>query len=198
LQHWKTKEIEMRISENSPKNSSVKTGLWLILLTTASVLTTFALACATPVAAFAALAALHMKRAEAMLLMGVVWLASQCVGFGYLHYPYTAGTIAWGGALLISALVTMEGAAFVTRRMASAPDAVRAAGALGAAMVVFKAAIYLFGMELGGNASAFKLSVVTNFVWTNALTFVVLLVLYQVGVAVGLVARSSGPQALTA
>ena len=53
-------------------------------------------------------------------------------------------------------------------------------------------------MELGGNASAFKASVVTNFVWTNALTFVVLLVLYQLAVAVGLVARSNGPAPLTA
>jgi hypothetical protein len=192
LQRWK--EIEMRLSENSP----VKTGLWLILLTIASVLTTFALACATPVAAFGALAALHMKRAEAITLMSVVWLASQVVGFGYLHYPYTAGTMAWAGALLISALVTMEGAAFVTRRMAAAPAAARAIGALFAAMLVFKAAIYLFGIELGGNASAFKASVVSNFVWTNAVTFVVLLVLYQAAVAVGLVARSSGPQALTA
>ena len=184
----------MSVSENSP----VKTGLWLILLTAASVLTTFALACATPVAAFGALAALHMKRAEAIMLMSIVWLASQVVGFGYLHYPHTAGTIAWAGALLISALVTMEGAAFATRHTASTSSAVRAIGALAAAMVVFKAAIYLFGMEFGGNASAFKLPVVSNFVWTNALTFVFLLALYHIGVAVGLVARSNGPEPLTA
>jgi hypothetical protein len=188
------KEIKMSVSENSP----VKTGLWLILLTIASVLTTFALACATPVAAFGALAALHMKRAEAMMLMGAIWLASQAVGFGYLHYPHTPGTIAWGGALLITALVTMEGAAFVARRLETAPHAARAVGALAAAMVSFKAVTYLFGMELGGNAAAFKASFVFNFVWTNALTFVVLLVLYQVAVVVGLVVRSNGPQPLTA
>jgi hypothetical protein len=39
---------------------------------------------------------------------------------------------------------------------------------------------------------------VTNYAWTNALTFVVLLVLYHIGVAMGLVARSSGPQPLRA
>jgi hypothetical protein len=189
-----TKESEMSVSENSP----LKTGIWLILLTIASVLTTFALACVTPLAAFGALAALHMKRAEAVMLMSIVWLASQVIGVGYLHYPYTASTVAWGGAFLISALVCMECAALVTRRMESAPNVVRAVGALVASMVVFKIAIYLFGMELGGNASAFKMSVVTNYAWTNALTFVVLLVLYHIGVAVGLVARSSGPQRLTA
>jgi hypothetical protein len=184
----------MRVSENSP----VKTGLWLILLTVASVLMTFALACATPVAAFGALAALHMKRAEAMMLMSIVWLASQVVGFGYLHYPMTANSITWGGALLVTSLATMEGAAFVTRRLEATPAAVRATLALVAAMVAFRAVTYLFGMELGGNASAFKLVYLTKFVWTNALTFVVLLALYHVGVAVGLVARSSGPQPLTA
>ena len=84
------------------------------------------------------------------------------------------------------------------RRLETAPHAARAVGALAAAMVSFKAVTYLFGMELGGNAAAFKASFVFNFVWTNALTFVVLLVLYQVAVVVGLVVRSNGPRPLTA
>jgi hypothetical protein len=172
--------------------SPVKTGFWLLLLTGASLLTTFALACATPFAAFGALAALHMKRGEAVLLMSIVWLASQVVGFGFLHYPHTANAFIWGGALLIAAPVCMEGAGFAARRLASGPSRIFAA--LAAAMLAYKAAIYAFGVELGGNGSAFAAHVVFNFVWTNVAAFVGLLLLYRLGLLLGLVSRSAPAQ----
>jgi hypothetical protein len=171
--------------------SSVKTGFWLLLLTGASLLTTFALACATPFAAFGALAALHMRRGEAALLMSIVWLASQVVGFGFLHYPQTANAFIWGGALLVCALAGMEGAGFAARRLSGASLAVCTLAALAAAMMGFKAAIYAFGMELGGNGSALAPQVVFNFAWTNAVAFVGLLLLYQLGSLLGLVSRSA-------
>ena len=59
-------------------------------------------------------------------------------------------------------------------------------------MVVFKAAIYLFGTVLGVNGAAFKPVYVYQYLWTNALTFVVLLVLHRIAVAAGLVARDAG------
>jgi hypothetical protein len=32
-----------------------------------------------------------MPRKDALLLIGLVWLANQAVGFSVLHYPLTAG-----------------------------------------------------------------------------------------------------------
>jgi hypothetical protein len=185
-----------RENDMKTENSTVKDGLWLVLLTVASVLTTFVLACATPAAAFGALAALHMKRAKAMLLMSVVWFASQMVGFGFMHYPLDASTLAWGPALLLSGLVCMEGAAFVARQTLS--PVLRTVGALLAAMVVFKVAIYIFGMGLGGNESAFAPVYVWSYIWTNAVTFAVLLLLHRAALAMGLVVRSSASAPLAA
>ncbi len=121
----------MNTSENT-----LKTGLWIFLLTAAGVLTTFALACATPVAAFAVLAALHMRRFAAAALMIAVWLVGQTIGFGFLHYPLTANTFAWTGALLVCSLMTLE-AGFLAARV-SAPPPVRAVIVLLAAMLAFR------------------------------------------------------------
>jgi hypothetical protein len=170
--------------------SALKTGLWIFLLTVAGVLTTFVLACATPVAAFAALAALYMRRNAAIALMVAVWAAGQVIGFGFLHYPHTAGTFAWTGALLICSLMTLEGGFFAARSRVT--PLVRAVMIVLATMIVFKAAIYLFGTVLGGNGSAFNPVYVFKYIWTNALTFVVLLALHRIAVVTGLVARGVG------
>jgi len=69
---------------------------WITLLTIASVLFSFALTCATPFPALASLAALHMNRRDAFALIGVSWLANQIVGYGFLHYPQTWDSFAWG------------------------------------------------------------------------------------------------------
>jgi hypothetical protein len=48
----------------------------------ASIAFSLGFACATPFAAFAAAASLIMNRRDAMLLVALVWLANQGVGFG--------------------------------------------------------------------------------------------------------------------
>ena len=179
----------MSSTTQNPENNAFKTGLWLVLLGTASVLATFALACAAPVAAFAALAALYMQRTRAMILMVVTWFAGQVVGFGFLHYPRDAGTLVWGAALLICAFFTLEVAMIVARQTENRGPAVRAVAVLALAMIAFKIAIYLFGMVLGGNDGAFAPAVVFKFAWTNLASFVFLLVLNRLALAAGLVAR---------
>ena len=53
--------------------------IWIALLVIASIAFSLGFACATPFAAFAAAAALTMNRRDAMLLVGLVWLANQGV-----------------------------------------------------------------------------------------------------------------------
>ncbi|WP_217429807.1 hypothetical protein, partial [Sphingomonas bacterium] len=84
--------------------------LWIVLLTLASTGTTWALACMTPFAALAALAATHLRRRDGAALMLVTWGVSQAVGFGVLHYPHDPKTIEWGAALGLAALGAVGGA----------------------------------------------------------------------------------------
>jgi hypothetical protein len=73
--------------------------LWMGLLVVLSVLFSLASACAVPLAAFAAIAALTISRRHALALIGSVWLANQIAGFAIHHYPLTSTTFAWGAAL---------------------------------------------------------------------------------------------------
>ncbi|MDQ6867846.1 MAG: hypothetical protein M3178_05420 [Pseudomonadota bacterium] len=70
--------------------------LWIALLVGASVAFSLGFACAVPLAAFAAIAALTLSRRDAFALVGAVWLANQIAGFAVHHYPVTASTLAWG------------------------------------------------------------------------------------------------------
>ncbi|WP_027550768.1 hypothetical protein [Bradyrhizobium sp. Cp5.3] len=80
------------------------------LLTAACALASFALACATPFAAFAVVAAAMLRLAPALLVVSGAWLVNQTIGFGALHYPVDVGTIAWGfvigGAALVATAVS--------------------------------------------------------------------------------------------
>lgn len=172
-----------------------KSALLLALLLTASILATLGMACAIPFAALGALAALHLQRAQAWILTGAAWLASQVVGFGFLHYPHTLTTYAWGGGLLVAAGTSMAGAAAVAVPLRRAGGAVRTVCTLLMAMVIFRAIVYGVGLVLGGNQGALTLPVVARFCATNLIAFAGLLVLYRVAIASGLASR---PAPLTA
>jgi hypothetical protein len=58
---------------------------WIALLTIAAVAGSFVFAYATPFPAIAALAALHVNRRDAFVLTGVMWIANQTVGYGFLQ-----------------------------------------------------------------------------------------------------------------
>ncbi|MGY4376497.1 hypothetical protein ACVWZ3_004136 [Bradyrhizobium sp. i1.3.6] len=66
------------------------------LLTVSCALASFALACATPFAAFAVVAAAMLPMRPALLVVTGAWLVNQTIGFGVLHYPIDGSTIAWG------------------------------------------------------------------------------------------------------
>ncbi len=74
------------------------------LLIVACVLASFAFACATPFAAFAVIAGAMVRLRPALLVVTGAWLVNQTIGFGMLHYPVDANTIAWGFAIGAAAL----------------------------------------------------------------------------------------------
>ena len=128
-----------------------KTWLWVALVSTASLVLSFSLACAVPLAAFAALAGLHMRKGAGLALVAAAWLVNQIVGFTCLAYPLDASTVAWGLALLGSAVVAM-GAARLARGLTRSYAAALLAGFV-AAFVGYEGTIYLSHFALGGGWS---------------------------------------------
>jgi len=76
----------------------------LALLVASCALASFALACATPFAAFAVLAAAMLPLSSAFLAVGTAWLVNQAIGFGLLHYPFDANAMLWGLIIGLAAL----------------------------------------------------------------------------------------------
>ncbi|HTU91940.1 MAG TPA: hypothetical protein VMF69_17795, partial [Gemmataceae bacterium] len=73
--------------------------VWVLLLVAASVAFSFGLACAMPFAALCAVGACTLPRRDAFYVAGAAWMTNQVIGFGFLHYPWTANCFAWGAAI---------------------------------------------------------------------------------------------------
>lgn len=89
------------------------------LLTLSCALASFALACATPFAAFAVIAAAALPRRPALLVVAGAWLVNQTIGFGALHYPINFSTIAWGFVIGAAALAATAASASGSPRLAT-------------------------------------------------------------------------------
>lgn len=159
--------------------------LWIVLLTSASLATTLALACATPFAALAALAAVHMRRRDGIALMLLAWLASQLVGFLVLHYPHDVKTLCWGAGLGTAAIGAMLGAALSLRWTATTPVAVRLAVAYLAGFVAFKAVVLIWALFLGGVATTFNPAIIARQLSRDGAILIGLYLLYRVLIALG-------------
>jgi hypothetical protein len=85
------------------------------LLTVSCALASFALACATPFAAFAVIAAAMLPLRPALLVVTGAWLANQGIGFGALHYPIDGNTMLWGLVIGIAALAATVTSAAILR-----------------------------------------------------------------------------------
>lgn len=159
---------------------------WMVVLVTAAILFSFAMACGIPFAALGALAALTMAPRDAALLAGLGWFANQAIGFGVLGYPLDATTIAWGGVLGLSAL-TGVGSALLALRMTRAHGlAVRLPLAFVAAWAGQQGIVVVAGAGLLESASATAPAVLWFMLWTNALAFAALLGVQWIGARAGL------------
>ncbi|HZG34097.1 MAG TPA: hypothetical protein VEZ59_12530, partial [Sphingopyxis sp.] len=123
--------------------------LWVALLTAASMATTLALGCATPFPALAALAAVHMRRRDGLVLMLLAWAARQAIGFALLGYPRDGSTLAWGVGLGTAAAGSALAAHAALRALNYRSVAARLATAYAAGFTAFKAVILGWALILG-------------------------------------------------
>lgn len=137
------------------------------LLTVSCALASFALACATPFAAFAVVAAAMLPLRPALLVVTGAWLVNQSIGFGVLHYPVDGSTIAWGFVLGAAALLATAAASTVLRMLPQGRTPLMLAITFVAAYAVYELALLAATPFLGGEG-AFTAAIVTRIGLTSA------------------------------
>ncbi|UFZ04032.1 hypothetical protein LQG66_33380 [Bradyrhizobium ontarionense] len=139
----------------------------LMLLTAACALASFVFACATPFAAFAVTAAAMLPLRTALPAVLGAWLVNQGIGFGALHYPVDASTLAWGAVIGAAALGATIVARITLASLRAAPAPVAFAVALIAAYAAYEMVLLAATPVLGGAAS-FTVAIVARLGLTSA------------------------------
>jgi hypothetical protein len=163
--------------------------LWLGLLVGGSMVFSLGLACAVPLAAFAAAAALSLSRRDALILILLVWLANQLVGFTLLDYPWTASTFAWGAALGGVAILANLAGLSTAERCVNMAHWVRFAATFLVAFAVYEGALFAVSATLLGGTEIYTGAIQGRIFAINAAAFVGLLILNHLAASVGLVNR---------
>jgi hypothetical protein len=162
-------------------------------LTVLTVASTLAVACGTPFAALAALAALFLPRKDAFALIAVNWLANQAIGFGLLHYPHNWDCYRGGINLGVAALLSTMAAMLARGALRSLAATVKAIGSFAVAFVAYEAA--LFVLSPAGSRADFAAPVVLYIFYVNAFAFVALLLLQISAAALGLISSPASIRA---
>lgn len=171
--------------------------LWIMLLTVASMVTSFALACTAPVSALAALAAVHMRWRDGVALALAAWAANQAVGFLVLDYPHDPKTLTWGFGLGTAAAGCAIGAYAALSRLKVQSVAARLAIAYVAAFVAGKLVTLFWAMILGGVWITLHPGYSLDQFVRNGAILIGLYVLYRVLVAIGVPAPPQQKPAAT-
>jgi hypothetical protein len=157
--------------------------LWSGLLVLASILLSLGFACAVPLAAFAAIAALTLPRRDAFALIGAVWLTNQILGFAIHHYPLAASAMAWGLALGLVAFLSTLAAQWAKERMVQGYMAAAGAAFI-AAFAAYEGSLLAISAASGSGLPDYAPSIVARIAMINAAAYGLLLVAYSAGVLV--------------
>jgi low affinity Fe/Cu permease len=168
-----------------PDTQLTKRFVWGGILTVLTVASTLAVACGTPFAALATLAALFLPRRDAFVLIAVNWLANQAIGFGLLHYPLNWDCYRGGINLGIAALLSTMAALLAQGALRNVATTVRAIGSFAVAFVAYEGT--LFVMSPAGSMADFAAPVVLYIFYVNAVAFVALLLLQTAAAALGFI-----------
>ena len=144
------------------------------LLSVSCALASFALACATPFAAFAVIAAAMLSLRPALLVVMSAWLVNQAIGFGALHYPVDTNTMLWGLAIGAAALAATAMSAVVLRASRQHRTPLALALALIGAYGAYELTLFAATPFLGGSA-AFTAAIVTRLGLLSAIWLIALI-----------------------
>jgi hypothetical protein len=151
--------------------------LWIGSLVFFSAVLSLGFSCAAPLAAFAAIGALTLRRRDALVVIAAVWLVNQFIGFAVLHYPLEREALAWGGVLGAAALGATLAALWGSGRLSETNRFVRAGAAFMAAFAAYEGILFaISAMSVTGLAN-FAPAIVLRVFLINATTFTALLLL---------------------
>ena len=136
------------------------------LLTVSCALASFALACATPFAAFAVIAAAMLPLRPALLVVTGAWLVNQGIGFGALHYPIDGNTMLWCAVIGIAALAATAASSAVLRALPQSGTPLILAPALICGYGIYELVLLAATPFLGG-AGDFTAAIVAQIGFTN-------------------------------
>ena len=162
----------------APVDARIAPSVCLLLLTSACGLASFAFACATPFAAFAALAGAMLPLSSALPAVVVAWIANQAIGYGVLGYPVELNTFLWGLAIGVAALIATAVSALVLRLLPAIGRPVELALTLLAAYVAYEVVLFAFTPVLGG-AGAFTIPIIARIGLLNVLWMIGLVLAYE-------------------
>ncbi|HET6378239.1 MAG TPA: hypothetical protein VFG05_08030 [Methylocella sp.] len=152
--------------------------IWAGVLVALSIGSTLTIACAAPLAAFAAAAALTLTPRGAFAASGAVWLANQSVGFSILHYPLAPDTFFWGLALGAVTLLAAWAAVSVLERVKLSP-AMAATAAFFGAFAVYEGSLFLISAGSGSGIADYTVAIVSRIFTVNAAAFAALFLLHR-------------------
>lgn len=174
----------------------VANAIWVALIVALSVAGGLVFACVAPLIAVAAMAGSKMDHRSGFTLVIAAWLANQIVGYGFLDYPQTFYSFAWGAAIgfatILAYLVVRAGTATIN------PPTLRLALGFVAAFATYELALYATSLSLSAADGAFSAEIVGRIFEINLVAFVGLLLLHRVAVAFALLtplSRSSSRMA---
>jgi hypothetical protein len=148
-----------------------------VLLTVSCGLASFAFACATPFAAFAAFAGATLPLSAALPVVGAAWIVNQAIGFGLLGYPVELNTFLWGFAIGAAALIATA-VSTLAGRLPSISRLVELGLALLGAYVAYEVVLFAFTPLLGG-AGAFTVAIIARIGLLNVLWMIGLVAAYE-------------------
>ena len=149
-------------------NARLRLYVGIAALAIASILFTLGFACAVPLGAFSAIAAMSFARPQALMAIGAVWLANQLWGFAVMHYPTDGETFAWGAALGVIALLSCGAAMLTIRRL---PGAVGAGAAFLTAFAVYEGSLIAIDIATNQSADDFSAATVLRIFLINGCAF---------------------------
>jgi hypothetical protein len=163
--------------------------IWVASIVGLSVAGGLVFACVAPLIAIAALAGSKMDRGSGFALVIAAWLANQIVGYGFLDYPQTFYSFAWGIAIgfatVLAYLVVRAGTANI-----NPPSLGLVLGFL-VAFTTYELALYATGLALSAADGAFAADIVGRIFEINLIAFVGLLALHRLAVSVALLTPAS-------
>jgi hypothetical protein len=149
---------------------------WFAFLVLATMISSFAFACAAPFSAMAAMAALMLPRSANVCFMLVAWAANQAVGFLFLNYPHDPKTLTWGAVLGVCSVVGGLTAAFaVDKYRKHTSELGLMALALVAGFVGFQFILLLANLTPLGSLSSFAFAIKAKMFFINLVAFAVML-----------------------